>query len=409
MGDVIKGLQDAQDAILAEADKRPEGERTLTEDEVQRYEKLEADIAAAQKDQYMRSLHAKARLVTAGPAVIQATPKGDDALGFAFEQYLRTGIGNADLTAFAQSEGTTTAGGYAVPDSSYFQNRLVEARKAVGGFMSACENVTTASGNPLEWASVAAVSPTTSIGADIAAEGAATAAGADIVFGTVTLGAYKYTSAGTGNAALKVSVELLQDAMFDINGFVAKRLGQRITSKQSYDLINGSNSGEPQGIMYGTSGTIEHDPDGYAAFSNLVHALDPAYRQLPGTAWVFSDATAAIIEQLLDGASGTSGRPMLQTSTRGMDASADPTFSGYTLLGYPVIIDQACPTWAADNVIGAAFGNWPSAYIVRHVRDTVVIVNPYTSAITGQVEYSAYARMDGKVQDSTAYVTGEGT
>jgi acyl-CoA-binding protein len=39
----------------------------------------------------------------------------------------------------------------------------------------------------------------------------------------------------------------------------------------------------------------------------------------------------------------------------------------------------------------------------------VVIVNPYTSANTGHVEYNAWARMDGKVQNASAYVTGEGT
>ena len=57
-------------------------------------------------------------------------------------------------------------------------------------------------------------------------------------------------------------------------------------------------------------------------------------------------------------------------------------------------------------MIGIAFGNWKEAYIVRHVKDVQVLVNPYEAV--GYVTYHAWARMDGTVQNSSAYVTGEG-
>ena len=115
-----------------------------------------------------------------------------------------------------------------------------------------------------------------------------------------------------------------------------------------------------------------------------------------------NDTTLGTIEGLLDGASGTSGRPILTPSTQGAEGAA----SHGMLLGHPIIIDQAMPTWAADNVIGVGFGRWSEAYIVRHVKDVQVLVNPY--AATGYVVYDAWARMDGTVQNSSAYVTGEG-
>ncbi len=362
-----------------------------------KYEELEAERTELLKRGAARQRH-ETYSAPVTPAVITATPRGDDALDFAFAQYLRTGQPNSDLT-FAQVEGTANAGGYAVPDG--FLNRLVEVRTQFGGLIELAENITTASGNDIHFPSV----PTAAVysSADIAAEGAATAAGADIVFGEVLLGAYRYTAAGTGNVGLKVSLELLQDSIFDIAGFVARRLGERIARRQAYDVCNGSNSGEPQGIAYGTAGTIEHDPDGFAAFSNLVHALDPAYRL--NASWVFNDTTAKNMEQLLDGPSGTSGRPLLQASTAGMDQG--PGATRYSLLGYPVHIVQEMPTWAADNVIGAGFGDWNEAYIVRHVKDVTVLVNPFIG--TGYVGYDAYARMDGKVKNASAYVTGEGT
>jgi len=328
------------------------------------------------------------------PGQITATPKGDEGHLYAFERYLRTGQPNSDLT-FAQTEGTTSAGGYGVPDG--YLTRLIEARTQFGGFINLAENLTTASGNDLHFPTI----PTAALysSADIAAEGAATAAGADWVESEVVLGAYRYTAAGTGNVGLKLSLELIQDSIFDVVAFTARRLGERIARRQAYDVINGSNSGEPFGIAYGTGGTIEVDPTGFAAFNSIVHALDPIYRA--NASWVFNDTTLATIEGLLDGASGTSGRPIL-TWGQGAEEAA----SHGRLLGYPVHIVQEMPTWAADNVIGAGFGDWNEAYIVRHVKDVTVLVNPFIA--TGYVGYDAYARMDGQVKNASAYVTGEG-
>ncbi len=361
--------------------------------DVAKYEELEAERTAVLARGETRRRHQV--YSTVAPGIITATPKGAAAEEYAWDHYMRTGQVNSDLT-FAQTEGSAAGGGYAVPDG--FLDKLIAKRTAFGGLINAAENITTASGNDLHYPVAPAAVYTA---ADIAAEGAATAAGADIVFAEVVLGAYRYVASGTGNVPLKVSYELLQDSIFDIGAFVAGHLGERIARKQAYDVCNGSGSGEPQGIAYGTAGSIEHDPDGWAAFNNLIHALDPVYRQ--NASWIFNDTTAANLENLLDGASGTSGRPMLMSSTDGLTGA----FRGYTLGGYPVIIDQAMPTWAADNVIGAGFGDWKQAYIVRHVRDVVVLVNPYVAV--GYVGYEAWARMDGRVQNSTAYVTGEGT
>jgi HK97 family phage major capsid protein len=371
--------------------------RSLNDEEIATYEGLEGELKSANKtaDLFARQEAYKSPIV-GFPAVIKPAPKGDDALEFAFDNYLRTGIPNADIAQlYAQTEGTPSAGGYAVPDT--FRTKLTERRVAFGGLMSAAENITTTDGRPLQWPSVA---PALSSEADIAAEGAASAAGADITFDEVTLGAYKYASTGTANAPIKVSVELLQDASFDIGAFVAKRLGERIARKQAYDIIRGSGSGEPLGIAYGTGGTVESDLAGFADFNDLVHALDPDYRK--GAKWIMNDATAKLIENLLDGASGTSGRPLLQTSTQGIESGTAIS----TLMGYEVIIDQAMPDMNTDDVIGIAFGLWNEAYIVRHVKDVQVLVNPY--AATGYVVYDAWARMDGTVQNSYAYVTGEG-
>jgi HK97 family phage major capsid protein len=371
-------------------------DRVLTDEEVQSYEALEAELKAVNKSGELFARQAAYKTPIVGfPAVIRATPKGDAALDFAFDQYLRTGQANSDLSQrFAQTEGTPSAGGYAVPDGSLA--KLTEARTAFGGFANLADSITTAQGNTISWPSAAADLATE---ADIAAEGAATAAGADFVLGEVSLGAYKYTSAGTSNLPVKVSVELLQDGSFDVQAFVMRKLGERIARKQAYDLVRGSGSGEPLGIMDGTDGdvaTASGSVPTYAKLNSLKHALDPAYRL--GASFIMNDATLGVVESIVD----TQGRPILVPQTQGVEDGP----SNGRLLGYPLHIVQECADLSND-VQGIGFGDWRAAYIVRHVKDVQILVNPY--AVTGYVVYDAWARMDGDVQDATAYVTMEGT
>lgn len=96
-----------------------------------------------------------------------------DKVERAFEQYLRTGVQQAELAEFrAQSEGTNSAGGYLVPQG--FRNKLVERMKQFGGIATEAEIITTSEGNLLPYPTV---DDTANVG-EIVAEGGTFAAGA---------------------------------------------------------------------------------------------------------------------------------------------------------------------------------------------------------------------------------------
>src|SRR3546814_15198662 len=92
----------------------------------------------------------------------------------------------------------------------------------------------------MEWPTV---DDTGNVG-EIVAEGGTFASGADIVFGTASLGAYKYMAGGGSNAPLRVSFELAQDAAFDVEGLVSRKLGERIGRLQSTHLGTGPGRSE---------------------------------------------------------------------------------------------------------------------------------------------------------------------
>lgn len=376
-------------------------ERSLTDEEVTRYEELETQLRDADRDEQVRARQAAYATVdrsAVGGVVVPAAT--DDTLERAFEAFIRTGVPNADITELrAQSEGSGPAGGYLVPET--FRTKVVEAMKAFGGIAGIAETITTTTGAPLPWVTV---DDTANVGA-IVQEGDTFSSGADLTFGTASLGAYKYRSNGAGTNALRVSLELLQDAAIDVQGLVSRKLGERISRIQATHLATGNGAGQPKGLIHGLTGIeIAADGDGitYNDLVTFIHSIDPAYRG-DGCRWAFNDNTLEIIRKMEDATGDPLWRPDSSDMATGL--------GGGTLMGYPVTVDQAMPDFsAASNTQNwGAFGNINRGYVIRRVREITLIVNPWSRADYGEVEFSAWSRMDACPQDPNAYValTGE--
>lgn len=383
--ELLASLQAILDAAKAE-------DRPATDEELDRAAEIEAQIKAINEtDQLEQRMTAYNTPVRADVAAHVGVRREDDTLERAFDHYLRTGRENSDLTELrAQSVGTDSAGGYMVPAG--FRDKLTERMVAFGGIANAAETISTADGRPLEWPFI----DDTGNSGVIAAEGTAPGSGgADLVFSTLTLGAFKYVAPGASNLPLRVSVELLQDSAFDVQSLVARKLGERIARKQSVDFVTGNGTTEPFGIDTNTTTETTFTSAGitYAELVAALHDVDPAYRD--GAVWSFNDATLEKIRVIVDSA----GRPILADSTAGIN-SGFPS----TLLGHPVVIDQAFPTYTdgGTNRFGV-FGNIREGYVIRRVKDIQVIVDPYTRMNEGQVQYSVWARADGNVQNKFAY------
>jgi HK97 family phage major capsid protein len=394
----VRTIEEITSAMTALVDGA--ADRSLTDDEVSQYEGMEHELQAAQKTENIRTRNAAyntVRIPAGVPRTRSTDPDGPSDLAKAFRNYLVTGIPNADIAGLqvtnAQGEGTSAGGGYLVP--SEFQQKLVDVRKSFGGFETIVETINTADGRPLEYPTL---NDTANLG-DITAESAVVASGADLSFGTVTLGAYKYTSAGAGtNLPVRISVELMQDAAYDVEGLVSRKLGERIARKQAPHWLTGTGVGQPFGIANSTL-TADNELDtpdtvDYDDLMDTYDLLDAAYEA--NARWVMKKNTWSQIRGIVD----TNGRPIVQDSTTGI--SGAPAKS---LLGFPVTIDEATPTLssAADgNCI--LFGDFREAYVIRRVSNLVVFVNPYSRATYGEVEIHAWERADGTVQNRSAYV-----
>jgi HK97 family phage major capsid protein len=388
-------LEEIVAELKAIVDKAEADGRELTDEEVARYESLEGDLQKRQRTEAIQKRQQAYDTVqrSAIPAASVAVSKGDDTLERAFDHYLRTGQQNSDIVELRAQSTSGSAGGYMVPEG--FRNQMVERMKAFGGLAENVETITTESGNPLPWPTL---DDTGNVG-EIVAENGTFAGGADLTFGEASLGAYKFMAGGASQLPLRVSVELLQDAAFDVQALVSRKLGERIARIQATQWVKGAGSGSsaPLGIVTGKTGV---EPAAaaitYADLLKFVHSVDPAYRDQ--AKWSFNDASLAYLRGLVD----DNNRPLWQPS-----AEAGLTgLAGGSLLGYPVVIDQAFDNMslANDGVNWGVFGDLREAYVIRKVKDVQIVVDPYTRAANGQVQFTAWARADGTVQNPNAYV-----
>ena len=371
----------------------------LTDELLAEFDQLEqTDLPKAQRVQNVRDKSQKYNTVVvpagvpAGRTPDSQAPTDED---LAFENYLRTGQPNADLSKAqnAQGTGTSGGGGYTVP--TRMRQKIVEAMKAYGGFAELAETMTTTDGAPVEWPKI----DDTANEGDIVDEGAAPASGADLVFTKDQLGAYRYTSAGAGsNLPLRVSTRLIADSAFDIEGLVARALGTRIARKQAQHWITGTGVNEPWGIVadnitadkdLGTADT----PD-YEDLVNTLDALDEAYED--GCTWLMRKNTWSQLRLIVD----NNGRPILQDSLSGIDGAPRKM-----LLNYPVRTVPEMPLLSSAGVTKPiALGNWRRAYVIRYIGAPSILVNPYSRMEHGEIEYTGEQWADGTIQERAAYV-----
>lgn len=406
----VEELLAALQAIIDEAaaampaDAPADAEPQLNEDQLKRYEELEVKLATRRRsDEVLKRANERrqvdrSRDVRPGsgrPTPRTAEQTREDTIERAFDAYVRTGQVNQDIAELrAQSEGTGSQGGYLVPTG--WRDKLIERMVAFGGLAREAEEISTGNGNPLPWGTI---DDTSNLG-EIVNEGGTFSAGADLVFGTESLGAYKYMAGGGSSLPLRVPVELAQDSAFDLEGLISRKLGERIGRMQARHLVRGTGANEPRGASYGLTG-IEIATNTGAVYDDLVefeHSVDPAYREAGTCKWYMNDKSIKTLKKLKDSHGDNLWRPA--------DADMGTGTGGGLLNGYQVVIDQAFPDIVAnDNTVNwGLFGDLKEGYVVRRVREVVLVVNPWTRAANGQIEYTCWGRMDAIPQNTSAYV-----
>jgi HK97 family phage major capsid protein len=207
-------------------------------------------------------------------------------------------------------------------------------------------------------------------------------------------------------AAPKVTIEMVQDADFDVEGWLGRKVSNKITRTENADFVNGTGVNAARGFLtlpaWASAGVYERekieqvnmgaaaalDPDGLIDVQGSLHE---AYQ--PGASWVMHRTTYSKALQL-KGADQYHFGPVLLR-----DGQAQTV-----LLNKPVRFMADMPTVAA-NALAVAYGDWRMGYTIYDRVGVIVLRDPYSAH--GFITYYTTKRTGGDVTSYDAIKIGK--
>ena len=299
------------------------------------------------------------------------TGRASDAYRKNFWNAMRSKTPDRSITDALQI-GTDSEGGYLIPDE--FERTLLSGLEENNIFRTLANIIQTTSGDrkiPIVASHGSA--------AWVDEEGAYSES--DDAFAQITLGAYKL---GT---MMKVSDELLNDSVFDLENYLSGEFARRIGNAEEDAFINGDGVGKPTGILAAKGGgEIGVTTSSGTAFTaddliNLYHSLLTPYRKK--AVWLMNDSTVQFIRKLKD----SNGQYLWQPSL----VAGTPN----TILGCPVMVSRYMPEIGAGNK-AVAFGDFSYFWIADRQGRSFMRLNELFAA-HGQVGFRGSQRVDGKL------------
>ena len=353
----------------------------LSPEDTATYEKMEADVVALGKEierlERQAAIDLELSKPVSNPIANKPAPSGETKTGRATDEY-RNAFWKAMRSKLsfdvqnALQVGTDSEGGYLVPDE--FERTLVEALEEENIFRQIAKVITTSSGD--RKIPVVASKGTASW---VDEEGQIPES--DDSFAQVSIGAYKLAT------MIKVSEELLNDSVFNLEQYIAREFARRIGAKEEEAFFIGDGSGKPTGILANNGG----GEVGVTAASataitldeimDLFYSLKSPYRR--NAVFIMNDSTIKAIRKLKD----NNGQYLWQPSV----AAGTPD----TILNRPVRTSAYMPAIAAGAKT-IVFGDFSYYWVADRQGRVFKRLNELYAA-TGQVGFMATQRVDGKL------------
>lgn len=371
----------AWDAAKAFLDSRRGNDGIISVEDTATYDKMEADVVNLGKEierlERQASIDLELSNPLNSPIVNKPSASSNSKTGRATDEYKRAFWNvmrnkNSYEIHNALQVGTDSEGGYLVPDE--FEKTLIEALEEENMFRTLAKVITTSSGD--RKIPVVASKGSASW---VDEEGEITES--DDAFTQVSIGAYKLAT------MIKVSEELLNDSVFNLESYIAREFGRRIGAKEEEAFFIGDGIGKPTGIFNATGGaqlgvtaasataiTVDEVMD-------LFYSLKSPYRKK--AVFVMNDATVKAIRKLKDGNGQYIWQPSLTAG------------SPDTILNRPVKTSAYVPT-IGSGTKSIAFGDFGYYWVADRQGRSFKRLNELF-ATTGQVGFMATQRVDGKL------------
>ena len=372
-------LAKAWEAAKAFLDSKRNQDGFVSAEDAQTYEKMEEDVVALGKEierlERQAAIDLELAKPTSKPITNQPgsgmqedkkTGRASDAYRQAFWDSIRKH--NYYDVKNTLSIGVDTEGGYLVPDE--YEQRLIDALQEQNFFRQLATVITTSSGDRnipvVSGHGEAAWMDENGLYQD-----------SDDKFSLVTLGAYKL---GT---AIKVSDELLNDSVFDLEGYIATEFTRRIGTKEEEAFLVGDGTKKPTGVFQSAENSVTTAGANisFDDVMDLYHSLRIPYRK--NAVWLLNDTTVKALRKVKDGNGNYIWQPSVQAGEPDM------------ILNRPYFTSSFVPDLTAGNKV-MAFGDFSYYWIADRQGRSFNCLNELYAA-NGQVGFLASQRVDGKL------------
>ncbi|WP_432643536.1 phage major capsid protein [Acidaminococcus sp.] len=293
--------------------------------------------------------------------------RASDAYTKAFWQAFR-GKGNIQEVKDTLTIGSDPEGGYLVPDE--YEHTLVEALLEENFFRGLAHTIRTSSGDHT-------IPVVASHGEAAWMEEGSAYPESDDTFSQVNLGAHKL---GT---AIRVSEELMNDSVFDLESYITQEFARRIGTKEEEAFLVGDGNHKPLGVFQGAEVgvTAAKTAITFDDMMDLYHSLRTPYRR--NASWILNDSTVKAIRKLKDNNGNYIWQPSVQVGQPDR------------ILSLPYRTSSFVPELAAGNKV-IALGDYSYYWIAdRQGRKFKRLSELY--AANGQIGFLASERVDGRL------------
>lgn len=207
--------------------------------------------------------------------------------------------------------------------------------------------------------------------------------------------------AGEVYAMPAVTQRLLDDSPVNLAQFLEGEISKEFGEKEGAAFLTGDGIEKPSGLLVAPKATTADDVRPFGTFQSISSGnasaitadglIDFVYRLKVGyranATWLMNSLTAAAISKLKD----ANSQYLWQQSYQAGQPS--------TLLGFPVEIDEAMPSIAA-NSYPIAFGDFQAGYLITDRIGIRILRDPYSNK--PYVMFYATKRVGGGPNDSNA-------
>jgi HK97 family phage major capsid protein len=381
--DLMEKRAKAWDAAKKFLDTHSDNGGNVSAEDAATYDKMEKEVTNLTKDierlQRQEEIEKMMNKPTSSP--LTGKPGAEDS-----EEEKKGTAGKAYKTAFWDSIrkrnwydvknvleiGTDANGGYLVPDE--YEKQLISALNDENFFRTLAHVIQTQSGTHT-------IPVVASHGTAAWMDENGLYPESDDTFDQITLDAYKL---GT---AIKVSEELLNDSVFDLESYISTEFARRIGAAEEEAFLVGDGSKKPEGVFTKVKATkdatteIANTNISFDAIMDVFHSLRSVYRNR--ATWILNDSTVKALRKIKDNNGNYIWQPAVTAGQPDM------------ILNRPYKTSIYAPELAAGNV-AILFGDFSYYWIAeRQGRSFKRLSELY--AANGQIGFLASERIDGKL------------